>query len=568
MEKDLEKNNGLVKELSMVNNNNTIYLNKPSGLDDTDTIQQALNIINTNGGGTLFFNSGTYIISRTLKMFSNTIIEGFENKTIIDGSSIPFGDNSRRPYLIQSRGVSIGNFEITNNLVEGQIDIHVSGNLSNIKQGMLLVIRSKERQFLGAESHIPFKEEIQKIVEVNQHNSTIKVDSGLLFNYLLSPNLIAEVYEPTSNILIRNIKIIMGGIGSVHSGIQISYGYNINVNSIIVDGAENKGINISKTYRFVIKNSKFLNSTSPLNINFNSGYGILVSSSSCYGKIINNVFDNCRHGVSGGNHAPHHIEVISNLLTNCRIGYALDCHEPCMFWVIKSNTIQGCRSGITARGMYITVSDNSIKNIERTGISAGATSDNLPFSKQHVIVNNRITNTGHWAINLRGNNGEITGVIIKGNSCIKTDGIRVNNCQSVIIADNIVDQLLVSNINRNGMHIIRCKYVTISGNHLFGLGEIGVFNRESDYVNIINNIMSRGGQMHSRSGGIRAVGSMNLNITNNTLKDFTNFAIFATNSDINTNNIIFVNNIISITANNPINIVAGINLIENNNMIL
>lgn len=51
--------------------------------DDTAAIQNALQTIRDNGGGKLVIPKGTYIISRTLNVYSNTILEGDGESTVL-----------------------------------------------------------------------------------------------------------------------------------------------------------------------------------------------------------------------------------------------------------------------------------------------------------------------------------------------------------------------------------------------------------------------------------------------------------------------------------------------------
>lgn len=531
--------------------------------DDTNRIQRALDAVQANNGGTLYFGPETYSVSGRLRFGSNLTIEGVKDFTKIDARNMTAGNQNSRPYLFQGAGNVVKIVSLTTALSQGQTVLNVPGDLSDVAEGSLLSIRSQERQYIGAGSHIPFKEELQKIVGVDISNSTITVDGGLIFDYLQDENLRVEIVNPISNVTIQNLKIVMGGVNSVHSCIQLTYGYNIVLNNITVNGAENVAINMSRTYKFIVKNSFFLNSTSPRNIDFNSGYGINVTSTSCYGKIENNVFDNCRHGVSGGNHAPHHIEVIGNLLTNCRIGYAIDCHEPCIYWTIAFNTIRGCISGITARGMFVTVSDNIISNLTEIGIRAGATSTlTLPFIKQYIIRNNRITNTVGRAINVTGEFGEIDDVIIQGNVCINTERIRVSKSKNLLISDNFMDQTNVTNQNRNSLQFIECDNLLINNNQLIGVGGYGVLIEQCSDTEITGNLMQQGGSSGTANDGIRAIDCHQLIITDNRFKNLSRHSVFTTNSD----NIIFANNIMNVGHNTAYRFVSASNVMESSNM--
>lgn len=531
---------------------------------DTENIQGLLNGLGEQGGGILFLLAGTYTINQTIFIPSNVTIEGVGDRTVLDGRSLAKGDINQRPFLVRASGTQVGNLKISTGLMEGQTNLTVTGDMLEAKIGRLVRIISNERQSEPEIGRFPFKEEIQKIVGVNIENGVIEIDSGLLFDYKHDEDLRAEIYEPVSNVEIKKLKIVMGGIGSVHSGININYGINATIDQITIDGAEHIGIQMTRTYLFSIMNSILLNSTSPLFDNFNSGYGIAVISSSCYGRIEKNFFDNCRHGVTGGNHAPHHINVTSNVCTNCRVGYALGCHEPCMYWLFSENTIQGCASGLNGRGMFITISNNFVRNITGVGISAGGTlGTNHPFAKEYVITNNRITNTNGRAIELRGHFGRIQGAIIEKNTCTKTLGIVIRNGENLLVMNNLIDQSENVEDTVYGIHFVSAEGITISGNHVLGARTHGVLLTECSDVNIINNMFFVNQRLWSTDTAvIRAAGQRKLIISNNNFQSLTRITVFTTGVD----DIIFVNNIISSSRISNTNFSGANNLISKDNI--
>ncbi|NMP59606.1 right-handed parallel beta-helix repeat-containing protein [Enterococcus mundtii] len=544
----------------------TTDLNTRTPSADTENLQNLLNDLGMQGGGTLRLGAGTFIINQTLFVPSNVTIEGVGDRTILDGRGLAHGDINQRPFLLRASGNQVGNLKVSTDLGEGQTKLSVTGDIFEARTGRMVQIISNERQGETEVGLLPFKEEIQKIVNVDLQDGTIEIDGGLLFDYMHDDNLRAEIYEPVSNVEIKKLKIILGGVGSVHSGININYGLNTKIDQVTIDGAEHIGIQMTRTYLFSIMNSYLLNSTSPLFDNFNSGYGIAVISSSCYGRIEKNFFDNCRHGVTGGNHAPHHISVSSNICTNCRVGYALGCHEPCMYWNFNGNTIQGCASGINTRGMHMTISDNFVKNITGVGISTGGTSGtNLPVAKEYVITNNRITNTNGRAIELRGHFGRIEGAIIEKNTCIKTLGIVIRNGENLLITNNLIDQTNNVEDTVYGIQLSSAEGITLLGNHLIGARTHGVFLAECIDVNISNNMFYVNKRLWNTDNAvIRAAVGSKISINNNHFQSLTRISVFTTNA----NDIIFVSNIISSSrsSNSNTNFSGASNLISKDNI--
>lgn len=531
---------------------------------DTENIQNWLNDLGNQGGGTLQLLAGTFIINQTLFIPSNVTLNGVGDRTILDGRSLSNGDIVQRPFLIRASGNQVGSLKISTDLIEGQTKLSVTGDINEARNGRMIQIISSERQAETEVGLLPFKEEIQKIVDVDLQNGTIEIDSGLLFDYMFDDNLRGEIYEPVRNLEIKNLRIIMGGVGSVHSGININYGLGTKIDQVTIDGAEHIGIQMTRTYLFSIMNSYFFNSTSPLLDNFNSGYGIALISSSCYGQIEKNFFDNCRHGVTGGNHAPHHINVISNVCTNCRVGYALGCHEPCMYWTFNGNTIQGCASGINTRGMHMTISDNLIKNISGVGISTGGTSGtNLPVAKEYIITNNRITNVDGRAIELRGHFSRIEGAIIEKNTCIKTLGIVIRNGINLLITNNLIDQ--TDNLQNTvyGIQLSSAEGITLSGNHIIGARTHGVFISDCNEANIANNMFYVNKNLWSTDNAvIRIATGQKLTINSNHFQSLTRISIFTTDA----NEIIFMSNIISSNRDSSTNFSGANNLISKDNI--
>lgn len=90
--------------------------------DDTAAIQAALNALNVNGGGTLYFPLGTYMITSTLQVYSNTCITGDGPGSVIKSNNMsitagawPFGNQT----LLVMDGVS--------NVIVENICLDISG---------------------------------------------------------------------------------------------------------------------------------------------------------------------------------------------------------------------------------------------------------------------------------------------------------------------------------------------------------------------------------------------------------------------------------------------------------
>ncbi|EJS52571.1 hypothetical protein ICE_03903 [Bacillus cereus BAG1X1-2] len=533
--------NAMHNEIDMLNGSKIFVENYQKivpEVDDAPRIRRAIAALNSLGGGELLFAGKEYIVGTEIGLSSNISVSGIKGKTILNGKSMRVSTTTDWAYIFTVFGTTLKSIQFPGNLSEGDTSSIMIGDFTGIKEDMLLSVSSDQPYMDGSTLGIK-RGEIQKIVGVDDANKKITFGEGLMFSYTNNANLKANINIPASNISIKNIEFVLGGKNTGHGAISISNAMNIKVSGIKTDGAENVGVSILNTYGFSVSNSKFINSTSPSFLGWNSGYGVLAGNSACYGNIENNTFSNCRHGVAGGGIPPHHVDIKDNLLTNCRIGYALDAHEPCYYWNFINNTVVGCLGGITIRGQFCTARHNKINNISGVGILVESDSP-APFRKGIIIENNYIKKTGSYAIFCDGSKAPFRELTVRNNTCITTDKVFIRNGDSLTIEGNSIDQELNAVDNRVSLEISFFGNVTINSNKLLGIGTYGIQMNSINGVIVSKNLFRRGdADVATTNDGIRATGCNNITITNNKFDRLKRFAVYTSTSD----NIVYTQNI-------------------------
>ncbi|MGE7891239.1 right-handed parallel beta-helix repeat-containing protein [Bacillus cereus] len=405
--------------------------------DDTTPTQNAINYLSTLGGGIVRIPSGKFKINSSINIPSNIQLLGVGHSTIIDATGLPKGTSINQVKLFKIEGnLDTISTTPTSNINALSVSIPVL-NVNGFKQNDMILVSSDEPYAPGTANLSWRKGEIQIVKGVTDFN--LDLSGAMLFGYDYTQNGKVNRINVVENVVLSNMKLVLGGIGNAHNAISCRYARNVLIDNLIIEDAEDTSINLFYCYNCTIRRNTISNSTSPTPLG-NTGYGIGVLDACRELQIYENTLSNCRHGVAGGGSRPSVlIQVFNNKAYGCRINFAYDCHEPCFYWSFRGNLADGCNGGIVVRGQYIVIENNDIINSTGKGIRVESYT---PVTNQFGITirNNRIKYCQDIGIDIDGYQSRLREVIVQGNVIdgTVTKGINLYNFQSGEVSNNYV----------------------------------------------------------------------------------------------------------------------------------
>ncbi|MGQ3545739.1 right-handed parallel beta-helix repeat-containing protein [Bacillus thuringiensis] len=405
--------------------------------DDTTPTQNAINYLSTLGGGIVRIPSGKFKINSSINIPSNIQLLGVGHSTIIDATGLSKGTSINQVKLFKIEGnLDTISTTPTSNINALSVSIPVL-NVNGFKQNDMILVSSDEPYAPGTANLSWRKGEIQIVKGVTDFN--LDLSGAMLFGYDYTQNGKVNRINVVENVVLSNMKLVLGGIGNAHNAISCRYARNVLIDNLIIEDAEDTSINLFYCYNCTIRRNTISNSTSPTPLG-NTGYGIGVLDACRELQIYENTLSNCRHGVAGGGSRPSVlIQVFNNKAYGCRINFAYDCHEPCFYWSFRGNLADGCNGGIVVRGQYIVIENNDIINSTGKGIRVESYT---PVTNQFGITirNNRIKYCQDIGIDIDGYQSRLREVIVQGNVIdgTVTKGINLYNFQSGEVSNNYV----------------------------------------------------------------------------------------------------------------------------------
>ncbi|MEU3599351.1 right-handed parallel beta-helix repeat-containing protein [Streptomyces sp. NPDC006798] len=162
----------------------------------------------------------------------------------------------------------------------------------------------------------------------------------------------------------------------------------------------------------------------------------------------------------------------------------------------------GCRiEGALQEGIqgfnwrYSVIADNVISGTGGTGILMAVTNPQVVDVSSVVIKGNVVTNAGPRP----------------GTSGIRVEGNHLNRIPGVVIADNVVRDIL-----GNGIQAEDCPEASISGNKVEATDSTGIYAVNSEGASVTGNVTSR-----TKSNGINIGGSIGATVSGNTIRTTT-----------------------------------------------
>lgn len=372
--------------------------------NDTTAIQAAIDALPT--GQTLNGLGRTYLVTNTLNLKANMTLENF----VFDFST---ANNSGE--LLNALGFIGNEIAISTGLTVGQITFTVADG-SGFAAGDYVYIKSSD--FWDNWDDLCIMAETHRVKTVL--GNSITLFDPILYAMPTSPKI--QKLTTLDNLTLRNIRAFGSGAGALgdQEGARLSYCKNLLLDNCNFIKFDDRCIRLSTCIDFTITNGIYgqANKTG-------LSYGVAIANASINGKISNNTFFDCRHGVTLGDDAGpnRYIVVDGNNFTLCREA-GIDAHTAADLCVISNNTFQ-CdpastfSDGILWRSVNVTISGNTIIDPGRHGINVrnNITNSLTGATSNYVINGNLILRCKSRGITIeKQHEGNIDNIIINGNT--------------------------------------------------------------------------------------------------------------------------------------------------------
>jgi hypothetical protein len=262
----------------------------PTGNSDSGpAIQNAINSLNTLGGGLCYIPAGTYLINQSISLPSNISIQGEGTDLTI----INF-DLGGSGHGFSAIGTLTGTHDtLLLEELKGDQVISVQ-NASSYQQGDIIRMLPDDGNLIFSTWALNSTGQIAIVQDVNGDELTLH--QPLRMDYPLSMKTVIRKVIPKENISISCLKINrLDETTGQTINIFLSYTYNCQVNKIESNLTNYAHISVRYSLHNWISGSYFHHGH-----NYGSGgkaYGVAIELGSCMNLIDNNVFDNLRHSM-------------------------------------------------------------------------------------------------------------------------------------------------------------------------------------------------------------------------------------------------------------------------------
>lgn len=461
--------------------------------DDTQMIQNAINFIESQNGGTVFFPVGQYKISDTLTVSQSYIkIKGIDSKKAVLRPTADMIVDAEKLNVKWTLAVVNNNKVIKASLHSG-IDkgadrINID-NSSGIEPGMLVYIcgRFRTSPWTSNNRGNQVKGETNKVLAV--HGNTV---------HLVIPT--TETFERTEEVIISFVKplegIVIEGLGiscpdNCPEDARQYRGFSVKgCNQAIITECYGNGCGSScfesiKSYKTIISKNVVKNAWSykPGSMEiYGLGYGLRACSDSLT-EIVNNEAKECRHcvDVSGWNYPSHGVLVANNSFKSAisRAG-VMSTHGPAEGSVFKNNVAEGPVSFLI-RGENNRIHDNILKGKVKSF-----------FGRNNSYENNQI----------------FDGIVFRQEDTIETDNFNIIKDNTFFIKTNGVIYLEDGEkpfIAAYGWHLENNDVVILQDK--ISLGKVYMFNiskAKSDCINFGKGFVFKSNKVHyNKPGDVR-----------------------------------------------------------------
>ena len=411
-----------------------------STTDETSIISSMFSYCNSNNVRKVIFTEGTYLISDTVDLYSNTIIEGMGKgvstifltpTTATENNVYLFNFQNKNNLIIKNitlkGGKNIDDYNITSTQLYFGLRVNNSSNIivenCEIKQFYATAISLRDSSDITISSStfisngwndIGMTHTISRVNIINNNFSDIS------YHAINAED--GEMSEKVQDILISGNKMNTNNTTTQPVAIQFSYS--------ALSGSGHRYININ------ITNNDIYNTWVGCIVKFVKNLIISNNSFQHVGRCINNTSTNMTDPISNF--------IIDNNIMNCNHTLSTTNTTYCL----------GLEK-ITKSRISNNTMENSSSNI--------ASVVNATYCE---IKNNQIIGGSNDGLIVGGNNVVIEGNIVK---TITRYGINLNNCSNVILRNNNVED-----ITSYGIWITAGSYYKIEGNYIVNVGGSGI----------------------------------------------------------------------------------------------
>lgn len=440
---------------------------------DTLAIQKAIEVLRTNGGGTLIVPDGTYLMSNTIRFCSNMQLMSRPNTK----------------YLRKFVGTMFASYLTTDNVTgyNGQQGITVNGGWFD----------SNGDEITGAATVFTFAHgqaiEVHsiKVTDVNQYHA---IDiTACNFVHIHGNRFLGfrDNSSDQSRFMSEAVQIDMAIPGAS--------------DALAVDYTPSKNIYFHDNYVGSSGTSGFTA--------FAGGVGSHTSRYGVYNEhiiVTDNVFDGCPywgiHGFKWKN-----VVIKGNIMRNCGGGIYLTMAAQDME---SAKNTAGTVVSPTDVIRQMIISDNIIDTtIDKEGIYIYGVDST--YITNVILKSNYIKNAYTEMLQMK----YVSGSVVEGNifdTSQTEQGIELDNCKRITLANN-----RITGSAKDGMYISACNLLQILGNNVYSTKTHGIHITDASYaITLANNMISNPSQLadNSYDGILVDVNSHELIIAGNTVR--------------------------------------------------